>query len=269
MARILITGCSSGIGRATAVEMSGRGHEVIATARRLEALADLEVSLRLQLDVTDDASVRAAVEAAGGVDVLVNNAGYNAWGPTEIVPFDLIADVMDTTYFGSLRMIRAVLPHMRTRRSGHIVNVSSVSGRVCGTLLGPYCAAKHALEAISEVLRLELRPFGVEVTLVEPGATTSRFDQNRVMIREPDGPYGALIRATEARLAEFRSAGTSAEAVAAVIADSVSHPSPRLRWIVGEDAESIINQRRALSDEQWENRVIAGLGLEPAVLTGG
>jgi NAD(P)-dependent dehydrogenase (short-subunit alcohol dehydrogenase family) len=269
MARVLITGCSSGIGRATAVEMSNRGYEVIATARRLETLGDLDVSLRLQLDVTDDASVRAAVETAGGVDILVNNAGFNAWGPTEIVPFDLIAGVMDTTYFGSLRMIRAVLPRMRTRRSGHIVNVSSVSGRVCGTLLGPYCAAKHALEAISEVLRLELHSFGVVVTLVEPGATTSRFDENRVMIREFDGPYGTLIRATEARLAEFRSAGTSAEAVAAVIADSVGHPNPRLRWIVGEDAESIMARRQALSDEQWEDRVIAGLGLDPAAPSDG
>jgi|EndMetStandDraft_3_1072993.scaffolds.fasta_scaffold103084_2 NAD(P)-dependent dehydrogenase (short-subunit alcohol dehydrogenase family) len=261
MARVLITGCSSGIGRATAIELARHGHEIIATARQLDSLDDLDVAMRLRLDVTDDSSVAAAVEAAGGVDVLVNNAGFSTWGPMEMVPFDLIASVMDTNYFGPLRMIRAVVPFMRQQRSGRIVNVSSVSGRVCGPLMGPYCASKHAVEALSEVLRFELRPFGIGVVVIEPGAIESEFDQNRMMFRDSDGPYRELTLAGEASLTTHRAAPASPHDVATVIAETLSHAEPKLRWTVGADAEFVTARRRQLSDQEWEDSILTRLGL--------
>jgi NAD(P)-dependent dehydrogenase (short-subunit alcohol dehydrogenase family) len=267
MGRALVTGCSSGIGRATAVELARRGHEVIATARRPESLADLDVAMRLQLDVTDDASVDAAVEAAGGVDILVNNAGFSTWGPTEVVPFDLIEGVMQTNYLGSLRMIRAVLGHMRAQRAGRIINISSVSGRVCGPLMGPYCASKHALEAMSEVLRIELRSFGIVVVVIEPGAIESDFDRNRMMFREPAGPYGDLIRAGEASLSAHRAEPTPAADVAAAIADAVDEPNPPLRSTVGEDARIVTARRQQVSDQDWEDSILGRLGLAPPTPT--
>ena len=160
MGRALITGCSSGFGRATAIELKARGHEVVATARRPETLDDLDVDARLALDVTDDASVAAAVAAAGQVDALVNNAGINVAGPVEKVPVDEVRRLFETNVFGALRMTQAVLPQMRARRGGTIVNVSSINGRVAQPLAGFYAATKFALEAMSEALHFEAGHFG-------------------------------------------------------------------------------------------------------------
>jgi NADP-dependent 3-hydroxy acid dehydrogenase YdfG len=148
MSRVLITGCSSGFGRATAIELKKRGFDVVATARRPETLDDLDVDGRLALDVTDDASVAAAVRAAGDIDALVNNAGIGVSGPVELVPLGEVRRLFETNFFGVVRMIQAVLPQMRARRSGTIVNVSSVSGKVAAPLSGFYAASKFALEAV-------------------------------------------------------------------------------------------------------------------------
>ena len=261
MERVLITGCSSGIGRAAAVELARRGYDVIATARKVETLHDLNVYARFALDVRDESNVRQVVDDVGDVDVLINNAGYSAWGPMEVVPLDLMQDVMDTNYFGAMRMIKAVLPSMRKRGSGCIVNVSSAGGRICGVLSGPYCASKHALEAMSEVIRMELRSFGVRVIVIEPGAIESNFSQNRLMFRETDGPYGQLIRAGEASLNAQRTTPASSEDVATVIAEAIADPDPKLRWTVGSDAEDLISRRHQMSDAQWEESVLGRLRL--------
>ena len=178
MARVLITGCSTGIGRATAVELTARGHEVVATARRPESLDGLEVAERLALDVDDAASVQAAVAAAGTVDVLVNNAGWESAGPVEKADLDEVRAMFETNLLGAARMVQAVLPAMRERGSGTIVNVSSVAGVVAGPLNGFYAASKHALEAMSESLHYEVGHFGVRVVIIEPGAFATAFGDN-------------------------------------------------------------------------------------------
>ena len=191
MSRVLITGCSTGIGRASAVELTKRGHEVVATARRPETLEDLDVVARLPLDVDDAASVRAAVDAAGPLDGLVNNAGFGVGGPAETVDLDAARRCMETNLFGAARMIQAVLPGLRARGGGTIVNVASVAGRVGVPLEGFYSASKWALEGLSEALHFEVGHFGIRVRIVEPGAFETRFSDNLV----GRGIDGALRRA--------------------------------------------------------------------------
>src|SRR3954447_1763477 len=171
---VLITGCSSGIGRATALRLHDAGHRVVATARRPETLDDLPPGIvRLRLDVCDPASVEAAVRDAdaktGGVTALVNNAGFGQSGPVEFVTEEQVRHQFETNVYGPLRLIRAVLPSMRARGEGRIVNVSSAAGKFSTPFLGIYCASKFALEAVSDALRVEVAPFGVRVVVIEPG----------------------------------------------------------------------------------------------------
>src|SRR4051794_17931133 len=154
--RVLITGCSTGIGRAAAEELTSRGHHVIATARRPETLADLDVAERLALDVDSDDSVAAALAAAGEFDVLVNNAGFGVGGPVEKVPLAEVRRMFETNVFGAVRMMQGVLPAMRERGQGTVVNVTSVAGVAVSPLSAFYSATKFALEAITEAARLEL-----------------------------------------------------------------------------------------------------------------
>ena len=198
MARVLITGCSSGFGRAAAIELATRGHHVIATARRPDTLADLEVAERLVLDVTDDASVAACVAAAGDIDALVNNAGVSVSGPVEAVPLAEVRRLFETNVAGALRMMQAVVPAMRARRSGVVVNVSSVNGKVAQPLAGFYAATKHALEALSEALYFEVGHFDVRVVIIEPGYFRTSLGDNRVEYGVDGPPYDELRALTMA-----------------------------------------------------------------------
>jgi NAD(P)-dependent dehydrogenase (short-subunit alcohol dehydrogenase family) len=168
--RVLVTGAGRAIGAATVAELAARGHDVIATARNPSVIdsSDPGVST-MALDVNDPESVRAAIAAAGKLDAVVNNAALNSEGPLESVPIDLVAGMFDTNVLGALRVIQAVLPAWRDRGSGVIVNVSSVQGKVGTPLEGPYAATKHALEAISECLHIEVGHFGIRVMIIEPG----------------------------------------------------------------------------------------------------
>ena len=167
--RVLVTGAGSGIGRATAAVLAAHGHHVVATARRRRGARRTRRWARLALDVTDDASVAACVAAAGDIDVLVNNAGISETGPIETFPHDVLARMFETNVFGPMRLVRALVPAIRERGRGVVVNVTSVEGRVAAPLAGPYCATKHALEALSESLAFEVGHFGVRVVIVEPG----------------------------------------------------------------------------------------------------
>ena len=178
---VLITGCSSGIGRALATEYLARGRRVVATARRPGTLCDLEGPdcLVTALDVTDGASIGAAVDEAtdwsGDLDTLVNNAGYGLMGPSaEIEPDDLRRQ-LETNVVGPMALIRAIVPAMAHRGAGLIVNIGSVSGVVASPFSGAYCASKAALHALNDSLRMELAPFGIAVVCVQPGAVTSSF----------------------------------------------------------------------------------------------
>jgi NAD(P)-dependent dehydrogenase (short-subunit alcohol dehydrogenase family) len=252
--RVLITGCSTGFGRAAAVELTKRGHEVVATARRPEVLDDLDVAERLALDVTSDDSVAAAIGAAGRVDALVNNAGIGMFGPVERLPIDEGRKLFETNFFGALRMIQAVLPQMRERGAGTIVNVSSVAGRVTPPFDGMYSGTKFALEGLSEALLREVGHFGVKVALVEPGFFTTGFSDNVYRIGADSAPYDELLARWEAAANRLRNGqdAPGPEAVAQTIADIVESDAPAFRHPVGDDAVMVLGARDAMDDASFE-----------------
>ena len=265
---VLITGCSSGIGAATAAHLAGKGWTVYATARKVETLADLEAKgcKTLALDVTDEASCRAAVEtveaAEGAVGVLVNNAGYSQSGAVESVPDERVRAQFDTNVFGLLTMCRLVLPKMREQGWGKIVNVSSMGGRFTFPGGGVYHASKYALEALSDAMRFEVKGFGVDVIIIEPGIIRTRFGETAVReidagTRDP-GPYGEFNKAVaEATAGVYESGplgrlGGPPEAVARKIERAISARSPRTRYTVTPSARVLISLRSLLRAGGWD-----------------
>ncbi len=263
MARVLITGCSTGIGRATAIEATKRGHEVVATARTLETLDDLDAAAKLRLDVDDDTSVRAAVTAAGTVDVLVNNAGWEISAPVELGPIDVVRAMFETNYFGALRMVQAVVPQMRERGAGVIVNVTSLAGRVAPPLGGFYASTKFALEALSEAMHYELAHFGIRTVIVEPGVVETNFANNVHHYGKDRAPYDELDRQWNGATDRLRTGDApGADLVAGTIVDAIDDPSTPLRNPVGEDAALVIDVRKQLDDAAFEATMRTTLGLE-------
>lgn len=274
---ILVTGCSSGIGRATALEAAARGHRVFATARNRHDLADLERPERLEtlaLDVTDGASVRAAVEAslarAGRLDALVNNAGYGQYGAAEEVTLEEWRAQFEVNLFGAIAATQAVLPAMRRQRSGTIVNVSSVSGRVAIPFAAPYSASKHALEAVSDALRVELSAFGIRVVLVEPGPIETRFTERAraavaPLIARP-GPYRELYALAERAMeGDFQKGAQPPEAVARVIVDTIEADRPRPRYPVGMMSRALLPLKWALPDRWLDGLMRRALRIRSSV----
>jgi NAD(P)-dependent dehydrogenase (short-subunit alcohol dehydrogenase family) len=225
-ARVLITGASRGLGHALAAELHARRYDVVATARNLSDLADLDASDKVPLDVTDPKSVEAAVAAAGELDVLVNNAGLTVQAPVEAVPIDVFRSVIETNLFGPLRLMQAFLPGMRQRGRGTIVNVSSGGVRSAPPLQGPYSASKAALELLSETLRKELEPFGVRVLVISAGGI--RTEMRARQQRYGSEPYAALIDKFETRMEEYekQGGGSSPEEIASAIADLIEQHDP-------------------------------------------
>ncbi|MCR6484935.1 SDR family oxidoreductase [Amycolatopsis sp. OK19-0408] len=240
MSSVLITGASRGIGRAVAVELARRGHRVVATARRLETLADLPVDQRLRLDVTDADSVSTAIAAAGEIDVLVSNAGATVRAPLETVPLDEVEELFRLNTFGALRVAQAVLPAMRERGAGRLVFVSSVQGRIALPIITPYSASKWALEAFAEGLAIEAGHFGVGVSIVQPGAVATDGAAGAKTFFADDDPYLPLYRQLGALRGEVVTAGE----VAAVVADTIERPDPPLRVPVGPPAEKVLRARK-------------------------
>lgn len=261
MKSVLITGCSSGFGEASALAFARRGDRVFAAmrdtqrgARLLDVAASDSVSIEVvELDVCDPRSVEACVSSVlasvGSIDVLVNNAGVAGGGPVEEIGEETIRLLFETNTMGPLRMIRAVLPTMRARGVGAIVNVSSASARASGPLLGAYAASKAAMESFIEALFFEVMDFGISVSLIESGAYRTNIGANAQRHEAPaDSPYFRLM----ARVAESRprpeEAGDPAEVVEAIIAAADSPPEAyRLRWIVGSHTEALIAAR----DGDW------------------
>jgi NAD(P)-dependent dehydrogenase (short-subunit alcohol dehydrogenase family) len=255
--RILITGAARAIGRATADELLARGHDVVATARDPGLLSGFGGRV-LALDVTDDASVRACLAAAGELDALVNNAAIIGSGPLEDYPIEKMRRVLETNTIGTLRMIQGVVPTWRERGSGVIVNVSSVQGRVATPLEGPYAASKHALEGISETLHYEVGHFGIRVVIVEPGfvAPGMKHDDDHVGHPAYD-ELRAQWSGTDNRLNADGRPGS--DTVATAIADAIEDPATPLRVPVGEDAGVIFATRKALDDADFEAAMRATL----------
>jgi NAD(P)-dependent dehydrogenase (short-subunit alcohol dehydrogenase family) len=262
--RILITGCSTGIGRASAVELTKRGHEVVATARKPDAIADLDVAQTLALDVDDEASVRAALADAGTVDALVNNAGFEISGPVELMPIDEIKAMFETNVFGALRMMQGVIPQMRERGSGVIVNVSSVAGRVSQPYGALYSASKFALEAITEGAKYELGHFGIRLHLIEPGVIATAFRGSIRHFHKDHPAYAGLTEQWEGATDKLRGdrPKPGPELVAGVIADVIDDPASVLRHPVGDDAELVIGTRSQMEFEEFETTMRAVLDLD-------
>jgi NAD(P)-dependent dehydrogenase (short-subunit alcohol dehydrogenase family) len=263
MARVLVTGCSTGFGRATTIELTKRGHEVLATARRPETLDDLDCTERMRLDVDDDASVAEAVAGAGRVDALVNNAGFGITGPIEHVPLREFRRMFETNVVGAVRMVQAVLPQMRERGSGTIVNVTSLAGLVTPPLGGAYSATKRALEAISEALHYEVGHFGIRVALVEPGFFETEFQGKEPRFGIDAPPYDELDRQWAVAFEKLRGGepASGPEPVAQVIADAVEGTEQKLRWPVGTDADMVLAARSSMDDETFEATMRGALDL--------
>jgi NAD(P)-dependent dehydrogenase (short-subunit alcohol dehydrogenase family) len=271
---VLITGSSTGIGRATAELLAQRGYRVLATMRNPDKGRDLVETARgkgwdlsvLPLDVRDDAAVAGALSQAGDVEVLVNNAGFEVWGPLEEMTVEDLKDQFETNVYGPFRLITALLPVMRKRGSGVIVNVSSVAGRVAAPLNGLYAASKFALEALSETLHYEVAHFGVRVHLIEPGGVNTPFPDNRRLVGAAAGdessPYRELITQWEQAAERLNPGGVRADPadVAAVILQAIEK-GDRLRYPVGNDAQMVLAVRKQMDDEQFEATMRERLGL--------
>jgi NAD(P)-dependent dehydrogenase (short-subunit alcohol dehydrogenase family) len=263
---VLVTGCSSGIGRATAQRLAADGWKVYATARRPETIDDLRERgcQTLALDVLDEDSMQRAVktvsEAEGAVGVLVNNAGYSQSGAVETVPLDAVRRQFETNVFGLIRMCQLVLPGMRAQHGGKIVNIGSMGGRLTFPGGGVYHATKYAIEAISDALRFEVRGFGVDVILVEPGLITTEFGRTAaasVGQTGESGPYAKFNRRV-AKLTEgvyrgpLKVFGGGPESVAGTIAGALKADRPKARYPVTPSAHLMINQRRFTPDQVWD-----------------
>jgi NAD(P)-dependent dehydrogenase (short-subunit alcohol dehydrogenase family) len=260
---VLITGCSTGIGHAAAELLVREGWTVYATARNPDTLTDLEQAgaRTLPLDVTNEASmttaVSAVVEAEGAVGVLINNAGYSQSGAVESVPLDDVRRQFETNVFGLLRMCQLVLPGMREQHWGRIVNLSSMGGRVVFPGGGIYHATKYAVEALSDALRFEVRGFGVEVIIIEPGLIVTNFGETASASVQIDGPYADFNRAvaetTEgAYHGPMAKLGGGPETVAKTIAAALNAEHPKTRYPVTASAHLLINQRRLMPDRLWD-----------------
>jgi short-subunit dehydrogenase len=274
---VLISGCSSGIGAATAAALAQAGHTVYATARQVEALADLEAlgCHTLALDVTSEDSMIAVVKAVeaqhGRVGTLINNAGFGDYGPIEESDLDRVRAMFETNVFGLARLTQLVLPAMRRARSGRIVNIGSMGGRITFPVGGFYHATKYAVEAISDVLRVEVKPFGIDVVLVEPGLIRSNFESRvneslEVDAARPDtaSAYADLLSANEKRTTgsyanDFMATGP--ETVAAVIVKAVESSRPRSRYVVTPAAKVMIGLRRFGGDRIWDRTMRRQWGL--------
>jgi NAD(P)-dependent dehydrogenase (short-subunit alcohol dehydrogenase family) len=265
MAVVLVTGCSSGLGRSVALRLARRGDRVYATMRNAERgkevhdeaaaeALDLEV---LELDVTSDESVGEAVaqvlDRDGTIDVVVNNAGIVHLGSVELLPDALMRDTFETNVFGPLRVLRAVLPTMRAQGSGTVVNVSSCAGRVAGLPIhGSYMASKHALSVLSDSLAIEVKPLGIRVVCIEPGFFRTPIFTKSTMPTNADSPYRTLEEAVVRFMLDGVDQGADTDAVAAAVLDAIDHDDGRVHFLLGEDAEAFFAQDRASTDAELQ-----------------
>jgi NAD(P)-dependent dehydrogenase (short-subunit alcohol dehydrogenase family) len=264
---VLITGASSGIGRAAALELLRAGHVVYGGARRTENLEAVKEAGGhvVSMDVTNDADLEHVVHTIlaeqGRIDVLVNNAGFGLYGAAEDVPLEQARYQLEVNLFGPARLIQLVLPHMRERRSGRIVNVSSMGGQITFPLGAWYHASKHALEAYSDALRQELRGFGIDVVLIEPGLIKTGFgtvSSDAVRRYSGDGPYRDLAegmaRSTD-RIYDERSKASDPSVVAKAVRKAVETAKPKPRYAVGYMAKPLMTLDKLLPDRLFDRIV--------------
>ncbi len=236
---ILITGCSTGIGRDLAKDLTTHGFTVIATARRLDAIRDLKAAMQLQLDVTDNESVTEAVnriiQQFGRIDVLINNAGYGIRCAVEELSDDLVEKMFDVNVYGIIRMVRAVLPLMREQGSGRIINIGSIAGKIAQPVNGAYCASKYAMEALSDALRMEMARFGIQVVLIEPGNIKTNFPDtarniSKQILTNSNSVYYDLYQNYLHYTSNARRNIPGPEAVSRIIRKTIEIAKPKARY---------------------------------------
>ncbi|MGW0325580.1 oxidoreductase [Nocardia sp. NPDC003183] len=269
----LVTGASSGIGEATARKLATLGYTVYGAARRTDRLQKLAADgIRpLAMDVTDDASVRAGIELVvaetGRIDVLVNNAGYGSYGAVEDVPLDEARYQFEVNVFGAARLAQLALPHMREQRSGTIVNITSMGGKIYTPLGGWYHGTKFALEGLSDCLRLEAKPFGVNVVVIEPGGIRTEWGgiaADHLRKVSGDGPYSAQAEAVAASLgpqATVARLGSPPEVIADAIGKAVTARRPKTRYQVGFGSRPLIFLKWLLPDRAFDALIKRAVGI--------
>jgi len=265
----LVTGASSGIGEATALQLAELGYTVYAAARRVERMSDLaDRGIRTRsVDVTDDPSMVALVEMiiadTGRIDVLVNNAGYGSYGALEDMPIEEARRQFEVNVFGLARLIQLVLPQMRAQRDGYLVNVSSMGGRIWEPLGSWYHASKFAVEGLSDSLRVEVAEFGIKVVIIEPGSIRSEWSAiaaDHLEATSANTPYAKQAKVVGAVLRRVDRSQMAAgpEVVAEVIAKAVQSAKPRTRYVVGGGARSILLAERILPDRGFDRFIQLG-----------
>jgi NAD(P)-dependent dehydrogenase (short-subunit alcohol dehydrogenase family) len=255
----LVTGASAGIGNAVALGLVQAGYEVIGTGRRTAHLATRNGMTYLDLDVTSDESVAAAVaqviDRYGRIDLLVNNAGVGSAGAAEESSVAQVQALFDINVFGVVRMINAVLPHMRAQRRGRIVNISSVVGFMPAPFMAPYAASKHAVEGYSESIDHEVREHGVRVLLVEPGWTNTGFESNSVRADTPMAIYAKQRTIADKLIVEAVKAGDDPSAVAQAVVAAATDTKPKLRYPAGSRAAMVSTMRRVVPSRAFDRQI--------------
>jgi short-subunit dehydrogenase len=270
----IITGCSSGIGYETSILLAKNGFKTYATMRNVEKgdklkdIAEKEnLDLKIiKLDVTDDYSIKNAIneiiQETSRIDILVNNAGNNIAGTVEDLSIEEFKEQFETNFFGLVRVTKAVLPIMRNQNSGIIVNLSSIAGKMAIPLNSAYTSSKFAVEGFSESVRYELEDFGIKVILIEPGVIKSNFYENIKMsknsLADPKSPYQPITQKIFEAFLSMIQYAFPAKIVADVILEAITSDNSKIRYVVGDDAKSITEAKKRLSDKEFENWVKEG-----------
>ena len=265
----LVTGCSSGIGLETAISLAREGHFTYATMRNMKKSEDLDKIVHdedlpikiLELDVDDEESIDNTIakimEEKGRIDTLVNNAGWGMWGTVEDVSIEEFKQQFETNFFSIIRMIQKVAPIMRKQKSGNIVNVSSVAGRIGFPVSPAYISSKFALEGLSECLRFELGPFGINVIIIEPGVIKTNFFDSMKMAKKSnsDSVYNEITSKVVSGVKMMAEMGTDPKEVANIIIKSINEQNPLPRYIVGNDAMMFLEAKKMKTDIEFENYI--------------
>jgi NAD(P)-dependent dehydrogenase (short-subunit alcohol dehydrogenase family) len=261
---VIVTGSATGIGYEIAIHLARNGFRTYASMRNLQKAngitemaknENLPLTL-IQLDVTDNISITKAIDTvineSGRIDVLVNNAGYGLVGSIEDMSVEELKAQYETNVFGVFRVTKAVLPHMRKQHSGSIINISSIAGRIALPLYSAYVGTKFAIEGLSESMAYELEPFGIKVVIIEPGAIKTNFRREQAAKgSSEDSPYSSMMQSPSKAIEKMLKHRLYPEEVAKTVIQAIENPKPKLRYIVGKDAEELIELRRTSTDEEF------------------
>ncbi|MDP9290535.1 MAG: SDR family NAD(P)-dependent oxidoreductase [Thermoproteota archaeon] len=277
----VVTGSSSGIGLETSLLLARSGFHTYATVRNIDKAQQLvdivkkeknELPLEiLPLDITDDNSVKSTIDKivneSGRIDVVVNNAGYGLIGALEDIPMQEMKAHFDTNLFGAIRVMQNVLPIMRKQRSGTIVNISSMGGRIAFPLSSTYSGTKFALEGVTDSLGYEVEQFGIKVILIEPGVVRTNFAKSMKKIGKtsnPNSPYAKLVEIREAtRKERLESSSNTPDEVAKVVLKAITSPNPDARYVVGVDAASLLESKNTMTDTEFKKLMMRIFFVKP------